>query len=160
MSLPHRKHQIDLQSIGQFHSETNTGVKRFNNIFYFRRANITLSFKLLELLFFFFYVGFFSQTFTNHRIAGEMEEHFFKSSLPLPPASQTLKHQLGDYCRELTSAHSQQPGSNREPLVFERKLLTTKLRALRATMMMEKSFKKDEMKCNLFEQVVILNIEF
>ena len=56
--------------------------------------------------------------------------HFFNSSLPLQPASQTLRHQLGDYCTELTSAHSQQPDSNREPLVSERKSLPTKLRTL------------------------------
>ena len=34
-ALPHRKQLIDLQSIGQF--ETNIGVKRINNIFYFRK---------------------------------------------------------------------------------------------------------------------------
>ena len=79
---------------------------------------------------FFFYLGFFSQTFTNHRTAGEGGEHFFNSSLPLPPSSQTLRNQPGDYCRELTSAHSQQPDSNREPLDSECKSLTTKLRAL------------------------------
>ena len=28
------------------------------------------------------------------------------SSLPLTPASQTLRHQPGDYCRELNYAHS------------------------------------------------------
>ena len=28
------------------------------------------------------------------------------SSLPLPPASRTLRHYLSDYCRELTSAHT------------------------------------------------------
>ena len=51
------------------------------------------------------------------------------SFLPLPLASQTLGHELGDYCRELISAHSQQPYLNREPMVSERVLLTTKLRA-------------------------------
>ena len=71
-----------------------------------------------------FYLGFLSRIFTNHRTAGEGGGHFFNSSLPLPPASQTLRHQLGDYCIELTSAHSQQPDSNRESLVSERKSLT------------------------------------
>ena len=42
---------------------------------------------------------------TNDRTAGEGRGHFFNSSLPLPPASQTLRHYPGDYCRELTSAH-------------------------------------------------------
>ena len=42
---------------------------------------------------FFFCVGFLSWTFTNHRTAGEGGGgHFFNSSLPLPPASQTLRH--------------------------------------------------------------------
>ena len=54
---------------------------------------------------------------------------FLNSSLPLPPTSQPLRHQPRYYCRQLTSAHSQQPDSNREP--SERKSLTTKLRALR-----------------------------
>ena len=81
---------------------------------------------------FFFYLSFLSRTSTNRRTAGEGRGHFFNSSLPLPPASQTLRHQPGDYCRELTSAHSQQPDLNREPLVSERKSLTTKLRALKS----------------------------
>ena len=85
---------------------------------------------LLPKFFFFFYLGFLSRTFANHSTAGEGGGHFFFSSLPLPPASQTLRHQLGDYCRQLTSAHSQQPDSNREPLFSERKSLATKLRAL------------------------------
>ena len=80
--------------------------------------------------FFFFYLGFLSRTFTIHRIAWEGGGYFFNSSLPLRPASQTLRHQPSDYSRELTSAHSQQLDSNREPLVSRHKSLTTKLRAL------------------------------
>ena len=71
----------------------------------------------------FFYLGFLSRTFTVHETAGEGGGYLFNSSLPLPPASQTLRYQPGDYCRELTSAHSWQPDSNREPLVSERKSL-------------------------------------
>ena len=41
---------------------------------------------------FFFYLAFLSRTFTNHRTAGEGRGHFLNSSLPLPPASQTLGH--------------------------------------------------------------------
>ena len=82
------------------------------------------------IFFFFFYLGFLSRTFTNHRTAGEEGAHFFISSLPVPPASQTLKRYPGNYCRELTSTDSQQPDSSRKPLVSERKSLTTKLRAL------------------------------
>ena len=39
---------------------------------------------------YFFYLVFFSPTFTNHRAAGEGGGHFCNSSLPLPAASQTL----------------------------------------------------------------------
>ena len=68
----------------------------------------------------FFYRGFFSRPFMNHRTAGEAGVDFFNSSLPLPPASQALRHELGDFYRELTSAHRWQPDSKREPLVSER----------------------------------------
>ena len=34
--------------------------------------------------------GFLSRTFTIHRTAVEGGDYFFNSSLPLPPASQTL----------------------------------------------------------------------
>ena len=60
---------------------------------------------------FFFYLGFLSRKFTIYRTAGEGGGYLFNSSLPLPPASQTLRYQPGDYWRELTSAHSQQPYS-------------------------------------------------
>ena len=42
--------------------------------------------------FFFIYLGFLSRTFTIHGTAGEGGEYLFNSSLPLPPASQTLRH--------------------------------------------------------------------
>ena len=78
----------------------------------------------------FFLSGYsFTNIHESHDCRGR-GRHFFNSSLPLPPASQTLRHQPGDYCRELTSAHSQQLDSNREPLVSERKSLTTKLHPL------------------------------
>ena len=47
------------------------------------------------LLFFFclfFYLDFLPQPLTNQRTAGERGGHFFNSSLPLPPASQTLRY--------------------------------------------------------------------
>ena len=40
---------------------------------------------------FFLCLGFFSQTFTNYRTAGEGGGHFI-NSLPLPPASQTRRN--------------------------------------------------------------------
>ena len=56
--------------------------------------------------------------------------YLFNSSLPLPPASQTIRHKPGDYCRDLTSAHSYQLDSNQEHLVSERNLLSTKLQMM------------------------------
>ena len=83
----------------------------------------------LELRFnqIFFSICFFFHKhlrFTGQQGKGEV------ISLTLAPVSQTLRDQPGDYCRELTSAHNQQPDSNQEPLVSKRKLLTTKQRAL------------------------------
>ena len=72
---------------------------------------------LLFLFQFFFLSGFFSRIFTIHRTAGEGGDYLLTSFLPLPPASQTLRYQLGYCCRELTSAHSWQPESNMESLV-------------------------------------------
>ena len=46
----------------------------------------------IQMVCFFFYLGFLSRTFTNHRTAGEGRGHFFNSSLPLPPASQAIRH--------------------------------------------------------------------
>ena len=46
----------------------------------------------IQMVCFFFYLGFLSRTFTNHRTAGEGGGRFFNSSLPLPPASQALRH--------------------------------------------------------------------
>ena len=68
--------------------------------------------------------------FTIHRTAEEGEGCFFNSFLPLPPASLTLRHQPGNYCRELSSPQSQQLDSNREPLVPKCKSLTTKIHNL------------------------------
>ena len=45
-----------------------------------------------KIYIFFFYLGFLSRTFTIHGTAGEGGGYLFNSSLPLPPASQTLRH--------------------------------------------------------------------
>ena len=47
-------------------------------------------FLFFAFVFLFFYQGFLSWPFTIHRTAGEMGGHFFNSSPPLPPVSQTL----------------------------------------------------------------------
>ena len=102
-------------------------------VFYFRAAFQVLRFFAADfypLCLLFFYLGFFSRTFTNHRTAGEGGGYLFNSSPPLTHTSQTLRHWPCDYRRELTSARNLQPDSNREPLILERKSLTTKLRAL------------------------------
>ena len=79
---------------------------------------------------FFFCLGFLPQLFTIHRIACKRGGYLFNSSPPLSLVSQTLRHYTGNYCRELTSVHSQESELNREPLVSGRKSLTTKLHAL------------------------------
>ena len=98
-----------------------------------RKQNIAMLFLSAAVLIlnacFFFLSGF---SFTNiHYLQDSRGRggYLFNSSLLLPPASQTLRYQPGDYCRELTSVRSQQPDSNREPLVSEYKPLTGKLRA-------------------------------
>ena len=66
----------------------------------------------------FFFLFLFVFSFTDIHESQDFRGgagYFFNSSLPLPAASQTLRHQPGDYYRELTSAHGQQPDSNREP---------------------------------------------
>ena len=45
-----------------------------------------------DSFFFFFYLCFLLRTFTIHETAGEGGGYLFNSSLPLPPASQTLRH--------------------------------------------------------------------
>ena len=74
-------------------------------------------------IYIYFYLGFLTRTLTIHRTAGERGGYLFNSSLPLPLTSQTLRHQLGNYCTEPTSAHSQKPDSNQSPLVSESKSL-------------------------------------
>ena len=46
---------------------------------------------LINMIAFFVYLCLVSQTFTNHRTAGEMGGHFLNSALPLPSTSQKLR---------------------------------------------------------------------
>ena len=71
--------------------------------------------------------GFFFTNIMIQRASGEGGGYFYNSSLPLRPALQTLRHQPGYCCRDLTSAHSWQPDSNQKPLVSYRRSLSTKL---------------------------------
>ena len=65
-------------------------LKMMKNAFYFiLKALFVL--KIFKF-FFFFYLGFLSRTFTIHRTVGERGGYLFNSSLPVPPASQTLRH--------------------------------------------------------------------
>ena len=91
--------------------------------------NIVRFFMLNCFIFFFFLSGFSFTTIHESRNcrAEEGGGHFFNSSLPLSPASQTVRNQAGDYCRELNCAYRLQPDSNRKPLVTKHKSLTTKL---------------------------------
>ena len=76
---------------------------------------------------FFFYLGFLSETFTNHRTAGEGEGISLTPHYHFHPIHRHL-----EISRAFATERSllQQPFSNREPLVSERKSLTTILRAL------------------------------
>ena len=58
----------------------------------FQIAAIALTSLVKDTFSLFFYLGFHSRTFTNHRTAWEGRRHFFSSSLPLPPAPHTLRH--------------------------------------------------------------------
>ena len=77
----------------------------------------------------FFYLGFLPRPFTNHRTAREGGGHFFNSSLPLPPASQTLRHWAGRLLHRTYIYTQLAAGLEPGTLVSECKSLTTKLRA-------------------------------
>ena len=96
---------------------------------------------------------FFSRTFKTDRTAGERGGYFLNSSLSLPSASQTLRHQPGNYCKELTSVHSQQADSNWELLVSEHQSLTTKLRAIRQCLINDTCSKRNTYK-NLKKMII------
>ena len=83
--------------------------------------------KLLHF-FFLFLSGFSFTTIHESRDCRGRGRAFLNSSLPHSPASQTVRNQAGDYCRELTCAYRLQPDSNRKPLVTKHQSLTTKLR--------------------------------
>ena len=53
----------------------------------------------LFVCFFFFYLTFLSGIFKIHTTAGEREGYLLISFLPLPTTLQTLRHQMGYWCR-------------------------------------------------------------
>ena len=78
----------------------STERKKVNDYYWSTIFNFELTIQIIQifdcfavfvLLFHFFYLGFLSQTFRIHRIAGAGGDYFFNSSLPLSPASQTLR---------------------------------------------------------------------
>ena len=71
--------------------ETNQNELMNENIKKFLEFWTILITRLLQF-FFFFYLGFLSRTFTIHGTAGAGGGYLFNPSLPLPPASQTLRH--------------------------------------------------------------------
>ena len=89
---------------------------------------ITLNGTIVQCFFiiFFFYLDFLSRAFPIHRAVGKGGGYLFNFTLPPPPTLRTFRNYPGNYCR---ATHSQYSDSNREPLVFERKSLTIKLRA-------------------------------
>ena len=56
-----------------------------------RNGSVSFWYVFPPRLVFFFYLGFFSRTFTIHRTTAEGGGYLFNSSLPLPPISQTFK---------------------------------------------------------------------
>ena len=74
----------------------------YNHILHYTFSFWTSYFSFYFVLFF-FYLSFLSQPFTNHRTAGEMGVHFFNSSPPLSPASQTRGHYIS---RAITAENS------------------------------------------------------
>ena len=76
MKICYNSHSKPKHNLGKYHIEGIPGLARLPKL------STTIN----------GYLGFLSQTFSNHRTAGEGEGHFFNSSIPLPPASQTLRH--------------------------------------------------------------------
>ena len=68
---------------------------------------------------------FLSGAFTIYKTSGEERGYFIYSFLPLTPTSQTISHQPGFFCREITIACNQWWSRNRALL------LATKLRVLK-----------------------------
>ena len=72
-----------------FVAEENRGQWEIGNN---RRAMSEVAFwRCFSKQVFFFCLGFLSRTLKNHRAAEEGGGYFFSFSLPLPPASQTLR---------------------------------------------------------------------
>ena len=81
--------------IDQLHDTVNEYNNTYNRTMKMKSVDVKdniLIFKKKFFFFFFFYLGFLSRTFTIHGTAGEGGGYLFNSSLPLPPASQTLRH--------------------------------------------------------------------
>ena len=93
-------------------------------------VNIHVAFYLEAQLFFSIWIFFHEHS----RIIGQKGGgEAICLSLPLPPASQTLRYQPGDYSRELISGYSQLQDANREYLVPES--LTIKLCELKLALL-------------------------
>ena len=64
-------------------------IKPLSNVIRYYRYQIV---SIILNFIYFFYLGFLSRKFTIHRTAGEGGGYLFSPSLPLPPASKTLRH--------------------------------------------------------------------
>ena len=84
---------------------------------------------------FFFYLRFVSRTFTNHRTAREGEGISLIPHYHFYPLHRHLELSRAITVEgQLTAAHTWQPESNWEPLVFERKSLTLSYAFLEASL--------------------------
>ena len=71
----------------------NSVVQRCYNVIsmFFQRSLNVVKARSKPIALFFFYLGFLLRSFIIHRTAREGGGHFFKCSLPLPPASQSFR---------------------------------------------------------------------
>ena len=109
-------------SANQWAGFCNRGLrhKRFKMLFIHIHRESALTYCKAQFAFFvlvLFSVFFFSKISTIHRTSGEGGDYLLIFFQTLPSASQTLRHQLGYCCRELTSAHSWQPELHMKSLV-------------------------------------------
>ena len=100
-----------------------------NKLQYQQKASKVINYE--DIYIYFFSIGvFFHEHSRSTGQQGKGEGIYLTPLYHLQPLHRHLDISRANYCRELTSAHSWQPDSSREPLFSERKSLTTKLRAL------------------------------
>ena len=90
-------------------------LKNVSSCFTYLHVSVLRCFIKFSVGFFFLSEFSFTTIHESQDCTGKGGGHFFNSSLPLPPVSQTFRYQSGNYCRELSSAHRKQPHLNWKP---------------------------------------------